>query len=417
MILVQNHRLPLNGSRILTVILLIGLFLGACAPKVLRPGGSKGTKVPPKKTEEADKKKDIEAAEKKEINFNNIALLLPFQLDKVIDSLPNKRDVDRSGLALDFYQGFKLGLDMLANEGDNFKLHVLDTKDNVGEVQKLAVGKDIVDAQLIIGPIFPTEINAFSTSANLKDKLQISPLAASNPSRYQVDNLVTVTPPIEVHAQVISKYIASKFGGDSKILIINTNDEDSRKFIDPLKTALEALDIQYTEVTEINEIEAALAVASKNLIINGSTNQYFVSPLIADLHRLKTEQAFDVSIIGHPNWSRLDLNAEYLSELNTCISSSYYVNEADDKVRKFRVNYFDLYKVIPSDFAFKGYDTGVFFGKLLAKHPKDYASQVAKDKYNGLSIGFDFKHNASAGYINNFVRLLRFNGTTYKPLL
>lgn len=416
MILVQNHRLPLNGSKILAVILLMGMLFGACAPKILRPGGGKGPKSPSKKTEEAEKKEDVKTGAKKEISFNNIALLLPFQLDKVVDSLPNKRDVERSSLALDFYQGFKLGLDMLAKEGDNFKLHVLDTKDNTGEVQKLAVGKDIADAQLVIGPIFPTEINAFSSSADLKGKLQISPLAASNPSRYQIDNLVTVTPPIEVHAQVISKYIADKFGADGKVIIVSTNDEDSRKFIDPLKTALDALDVHYTEVTELSDIEANLAVTGKNLVISGSANQYFLSPLIADLYRLKTEQAYDLSLIGHPNWSKLDFNAEYLKALNTCISSSYFISEANDDVRKFRVNYFDLYKVIPSEFAFKGFDTGVFFGRLLARHPEDYVSRVAKEKHNGLSIGFDFKQNPNAGYVNNFVRLLHFNGTTYKPL-
>lgn len=416
MILVQNHRLPLNGSNLIFVILFAGLMWGACAPKILRPSGSKDAKQPSKEKEEESRDVEEEVAEKEIVSFNSIALLLPFQLDKVIDSMPNRKDVERSSLALDFYQGFKLGLDRLTSEGDNFKLNVLDTRDNAGEVQRLAVGQDIEDAQLVVGPVFPAEINAFSKAANLNGKLQISPLAASDPSQYNISNLVTVTPPIEIHAQATAKYIAEEYQVGEQIIIVDNDEGDSKKFLLPLKTTLNKLNISFKEVKEIEELEMSLGVSTANIVINASTNQFFVAPLIAELYIQKTENAYDISLVGHPNWNRLDLDPNYLSTLNTCISSSYYVNDNDSEARRFRQQYTDLFRVAPTDFAYKGYDAGLFFGRLLAEHAEDYVDRLVKEKHDGLSMGFDFSYIPNAGYINHHVRLLRFDGKRYRPL-
>lgn len=415
MILVQNHRLRLSGSKVLAFVFLLS-FLASCAPKVLRPGGGKGPKPPTKEPTEKEKEVGEKPVEKAPLHFNSMALLLPFQLDRVIDSLPNRTDVERAALALDFYQGFKLGLDRLSVDGENFKLHVLDTRDNVAEVKRIATDKGVEEAQIVIGPIFPTEINAFSSAANLEGKLQISPLAASSPSRYQVNNLVTVTPPIDVHAAVIAKHVAAKYGTADRVIIFANNDEDSRKLLDPLKAALDKLRVVYSEVEELTDIEISLGTTGKNVVINASTNQYFVAPLIASLYTLKTESGYDISLIGHPNWSKLDLNPEYLGLLNTCISSSYSVDEQNAAVKKFKDSYFSMFKVVPSEFAYKGYDTGLFFGKLLAKYPKDYAEQLLKEKHKGIAIGFEFVHSPESGYINNSVKLLRFDGRVYRPL-
>ncbi|QNL52149.1 amino acid ABC transporter substrate-binding protein [Olivibacter sp. SDN3] len=416
MILVRNRRLPLSGSNLIFAILFAGLIWGACSPKVLRPGGGKDVKKPSKEKEEErrDIEEEVEATET--LNFNNIALLLPFQLDKVIDSMPNRKDVERSSLALDFYQGFKLGLDRLTSGGDNFKLNVLDTRDNAGEAQRLAVGQDVKDAQLVVGPVFPTEINAFSKAANLKGKLQISPLAASDPSQYNIGNLVTVTPPIEVHAQAIAKYIAAEYSVGEQIIIVDNDDEDSKKFLLPLKNTLNKLNISFKEVKEIEDFELSLAVSTANIVINASTNQFFVAPLVAELYTQKTENAYDISLVGHPNWVRLDLDPNYLSTLNTCISSSYYVNDNDAEVKSFKKLYGDLFKVIPTDFAYKGYDAGLFFGRLLAEHPEDYADHLIKEAHDGVSMGFDFNYTPNAGYVNHHIRLLRFDGERYRPL-
>src|SRR5690606_34634666 len=130
-----------------------------------------------------------------------IALLLPFELDKANQHAPSAADIKRSALALDFYQGFKAGLDALSAEGANFKLNVMDTRDDTGENARIAKLDEVQDAALVVGPVYPKEIQVFGFNAKLEHALQISPLAASMPSEFNLSNLVTITAPLPVHVR------------------------------------------------------------------------------------------------------------------------------------------------------------------------------------------------------------------------
>src|SRR5690606_29769893 len=166
MILVQNLRLPLNGSKCL-VGLAVLLFLVGCTPKVRVLRGP-GSKVPPKTEKPADKEEAAEVTtETEKVDVKNIALLLPFELDKANPHAPSTADIKRSALALDFYQGFKLGLDVLAEEGTHFKLNVLDTRDDAGESARIAKLEAVQNAALVVGPVYPKEIRVFGFNASL----------------------------------------------------------------------------------------------------------------------------------------------------------------------------------------------------------------------------------------------------------
>src|SRR5690606_5078333 len=116
--------------------------------------------VEPEEPEKEEVEKPVEAP------VNNIALLLPFQLDRV-QGQPSVEDVKRAEIPLDFYQGFKMALDKLAEEGTNFRLTVLDTRDNVNQNQAIGKSPAIQSADLVIGPIFPKEIPAFAAASDL----------------------------------------------------------------------------------------------------------------------------------------------------------------------------------------------------------------------------------------------------------
>src|SRR3546814_275839 len=182
MILVRNRRLPLNGSKCLLGLSVL-VLLAACTPKV-RVLRAPGSNVPSKTEAPTEKEETREKPEEEEVvDFNQIALLLPFELEKANPHAPSAADIKRSALALDFYQGFKTGLDALSAEGANFKLNVLDTRDDAGENARIAKLGEVQDAALVVGPIYPKEIQVFGFNAQLDYALQISPLAASMPSR------------------------------------------------------------------------------------------------------------------------------------------------------------------------------------------------------------------------------------------
>lgn len=418
MILVQNHRLPLSGNKCLAA-LAVFLFLAGCTPKVRVLRGS-GSNVPPKVDVPAEKEKtEEEIVEAEKADVKNIALLLPFELDKANQHAPSAVDIKRSALALDFYQGFKLGLDALAAEGTNFKLDVLDTRDDVGESARIAKLQAVQQAALVVGPVYPKEIQVFGFNASLDDALQISPLAASMPSEFNQPNLVTITAPLPVHVRALAAHLVKQYQSGDVIVLYQTKDAASEQLLSPLKAEIRRLkkDINIADVHDAESLESRVHLSGKNLVVLATTNKYQISPVLAHLHTLQDELSYEIQLFGHPAWSKLGFHEDDgLEELKTRITSSYHVDTQSQLVRKFNQQYQGEFGVVPTEFAYKGYDAAYYFGGLLAKYGADYKQHITDSGYDGLHNAFRFEYNSAWGYVNNAVFILQYRGGDFQPL-
>jgi len=419
MISVQNRRLRLNGNKGLVGIALV-LLMAACTPKVRVLRGS-GTTPPPKKevpSEDKDKKEEVDT-DTKEVDVNNIALLLPFELDKANPHAPSTEDIKRSALALDFYQGFKLGLDALAEKGTNFKVNVLDTRDDPAENTRIAKLEQVQDAALVVGPVYPKEIQVFGFNASLEEALQISPLAASMPSEFNLPNLVTITAPITAHVQALAARIAQQYQSGDVVILYQTQDAASRQFLSPLKAEVGRLkkDIKVVEVTDEESLESSVHISGKNLVVLATTNKYQISPILAHLRKLHDELSYQIQLFGHPNWAKLEFDeTDGLAIFRTCITTSYYVDKGRAEVRRFDEQYRREFGIPATEFAYKGYDAAYYFGGLLAKYGAAYKEYITQEEYRGLHNAFKFEHNPNWGYVNNAVFMLQYRSGDFQPL-
>lgn len=417
---VRNLRLRLNGNKWVGCSIAIILLIAGCTPKVrvLRGPGDKTTPTT-EESKEAEKRAEIESEEAK-VDKNHIALLLPFELDKANPHAPSTADIKRSALALDFYQGFKLGLDALVEkEGSHFKVNVLDTRDDVSENARVAKLEEVQQAALVVGPVFPKEIQVFGFNADLKNALQISPLAASMPSEFNIPNLVTITPPITAHVNGLAKHIARQYRTGDVVVLYQTQDAASKQFLSPLKAAILRADksINVEEVSDEEGLDRTVRLSGKNLVVLGTTNAYQLSPILAQLTKLQEELSYDIRLFGHPNWAKLDFQGGGgLAGLRTYITTSYYIDQSDPRVRTFDQHYRKTYGVAPTEFAYKGYDAAFYFGGLLAKYGADYKKHVADNRYNGLHNAFEFEYNPAWGYVNNAVSILQYRAGSFQPL-
>lgn len=409
---VQSHQRQLSGSRVLIVFVLLA-FLSSCS--IFRPT------APPVKTEpkeepiEPEEPKDVEEETPVEPTVNSVVLLLPFQLNRIAGE-PSREDVKRVSVPLDFYQGFKLAMDNLAQRGNNFKLTVLDSRDNIAENKRMAVSPEVQSADLIVGPIFPQEIAAFSSSSKRSNVLQVSPLAASKPSQFMYPNLVSLIAPIDLHSAGIADYIDEIKRRNDQIILINKGDEESIEFLTPLKRSFSEKSIQFKEVNDVNKVRDILDLVDNNIIVVGSTNKYAVNTILTELVDLKDELNVKIDLFGHPNWSRGSFDTFNLELLNTKISTSFYVNSDKSTVRDFQRKYKEQFKIEPTEYAYKGFDTGFFFGYMLAKYGAEYPEHLTDETYVGVQTDYHFEKDPTWGYVNVFVRILEFNGYKYVPI-
>lgn len=394
------------GKRITYYVKRIALitFLASCSPKtvpVKKPETPPVVVTPPPVKEEVPSKKRV----------SNVALVLPFQLDKITSKNIQQKDITRSALALDFYQGFKMALDSLAAKGDEFKLDVLDNRDNLNRNVTLTKVPGVTNADVIVGPVFPDGIKIFSDNPELRNKLQVSPLAAAMPAQFHNPKLVSMNNSIDQHAQKLADFLGQKYKAEQvNMILLNPRKTEDEAFAAPVRKYIVAgRKFIFMEVTSIAGVESNLSSSKTNVVIISTDN---TSAVLSSVGRLYLKrQTNKIEVYGHPNWAKLKtLEAEKLQALNTRITSSYYIDPKSPQVKNFNAAYKVRYQIEPSEFAYKGFDTGYIFGSLLARYGKDYAKHLAGFKYDGLHNNFHFGFDPGIGYTNKSMMMLRYTG-------
>lgn len=402
MILAQNHLLPLSGNKYY-LIFFAGLILSACSPKI--------TNTPAKKPEPVKTaEKEVEAPAVK-FSQANIALLIPFRLNEINLKTATKAEVERSAMAIDFYQGFKIGIDSAAAMGLNFKLNVYDTRNNNSQVAGLIRNGGLNTANLIIGPVFPDELKYIRNYSVEKHIPVVNPLAATHPDEFNNPNLISIANNIDLHTYKLGDFITKKYNPVNTILVlINPKNPDDEVMAKPLRTYFAESKNQFIlqEYASVFNMEMKLIKNRKYVIIVCSSSRDFVIPTLDKLVKLKNAGLLDVDLFGHPDWIKQNYNTDKLQALHTTVTSSYKVDYTKTEVNQFIKKYRAAFHFEPGEYAFKGFDIGFYFATLLSQHGQEYLHYLTKEKYTGLHNRFSFIHDERLGYINTSLMLLRY---------
>ncbi|WP_454880143.1 ABC transporter substrate-binding protein [Sphingobacterium detergens] len=425
MISVQNHPLRLSGNKI-WVAALVALCLASCTTKkstVLRsPSSSKGeqqtavTKPNSEKDKPVVKVGDVQNVNGHSVKNNKIALLLPFELNSIAKTVTTE-DVERSALALDFYQGFQAGLDKIAKDGMLFDLQVIDSRDNVAYNASLGTAATVKDAALVVGPVYPREIRSFAQTFANKNVLQVSPLAATMASEFSVPNLVSMTPSIRTHSETMAKFVADQYYNGDQILIYDAGDDESKQFLVNFASEVTKANAQakVKTVMSLNELNNSLVLTGTNHVVSGTANKNLVKGLLDAMDERFLNPGNQFKLYGHPNLSKLSFeNFENMDFYSLTVTSSSLANDSDGDTKKFISNYKSLYKVDPSEFSYKGYDAAVYFGRLLHKYGVDYVSHMTQEKFSGLNSDYRFEFYPKWGYANRALGIMVYHNKKFE---
>src|SRR5690606_40133860 len=81
------------------------------------------------------------------------------------------------------------------------------------------------------------------------------------------------------------------------------------------------------------------------------------------------------------NWSKASFDSINLNLLKTKITTSYYVNTFKSNVRDFERKYIEEFRIKPSEYAYKGFDTGYFFGSLLGRSEERRVGKECRSRW------------------------------------
>lgn len=415
-----NRQQLLSGNKWL-MLFLPAIFLAACSPKVRRVTEAPAvkTEAPKPETKKVDTVKVVEKAPVKTARVPSIALLLPFSLDPVGSVISTQNQI-KTNIAVDFYEGFRLALDSLTNNGQSYKLTVLDTRDEETQAQNLALNPAVRKSDLIVGPVFPAGVQAFSARISVLHKPVVSPLSAASPATYNNPSLITLTPPLEFHAMRVAQYIKENIN-PKVVYVLRSGFSEENKYILPFKKTLDSLSkkrIKIVDVTitkgDFTVLLPTLSKTSENVFVIPSTQRSFLRVTLDAMDKLS--DTYPVQLFGHPSWSKASyLRPELLEKMHTFITSAYQVNFKSANVISFIKSFHKTYHAEPTEYAIKGFDTGLYFGKILADPSADF-NHFQNTPVDALHNRFEFVQKKGYGWINRYVELLQYEDYSLKPV-
>ena len=456
MILVQNLRLQLNGSRIL-LLLFAGILIQSCGtskkasrnnsgipptkskpdvivakPKVdtvvWKNEQPKKDKIPTNTNEEPAKPKPNTTIKKyvKEDSVFRIVSLLPLKSDEV-DTTVSK--IPSANIRfIHFYAGMKMAVEEVNYEsGRKVILDVFDTKSNDVSISLLQK-YDRTPPHLIIGP-YKTDALKYATDwAKNHETTLISPWVSSSSITEKNPYYVQIKAGLTAQYKMLNQHARNHYNVDNIILVSKSEDDSKYRYFND--TVQEAQKIEEKIIKEEDLASTQTNVLTPYFKTEGTT--VFILPLasIKDenyiyhfLRRVSLEKGTkDVVVYGMHKWLELKPEiTEYLNIQKIRLSISNYVDSDNSEVRSFKKKYYNKYREFPSEEALEGYDLMKYCIRSIRNYGVDFQNTNSSIISPGLQSSFqlmpiskDKTKNQIDFYENAFIKIIEVRNNKYR---
>ena len=362
----------------------------------------------------------------------NVALLLPFYLDKNDTLEAKRRKVDKpeiyrqSKVGLDFYMGAIQAVDSLRNAGHQVRLFVYDTQRDTNKVKEILRKPEIEEVSLFIGPLYTSNFRIVANYAKQRGVGIVSPVPQNNRILLGNSFVTKVSPSIPVQVQKLARYIVWN-KQDANVLLINSTRPADFKLVDAFRQKstqlLKRQDSAGDTIPQINlytvsakRIKGELVEGKENIIVVPSGDQAFVSELLLALNNMveksrKDEEIdYQISIYGIDKWKRFNnMEPDYLHRLNVHVTSPEYIDYTSATTQTFIRSFRSRFETEPARYSYLGFDVTYYFLQALSEYGiafHDKLPELAKNM-NSISLDF-FQTGVESGYENDQVFILRF---------
>jgi len=361
----------------------------------------------------------------KKTNYN-IALLLPFSLDEIInldinEAVKNKNNFPTvPALAYDFYLGFKRACDSLINKEFelNIQLYDIDDKDSL-ELVKFVSDPKFKNFDMIFGPLFAGGFKSVAKKAKEQHVPIISPLTTQNKILYNNIYVSKTNPSQYTLLESLADYcIDSLKINNASIFLLLPNDKDKKEkdfvnafkkyYNEKIKLLTKSSKDTLITVKGLSALKDQLKSETKNVIINLSTNEVLISDFITQLAIIVEKK--DVTLCGWESLRNMEnLDQAYLNQLQFTFPHQYNISN---------INQFDILKeeykffqnTLPSEFYFIGFENAFYYLKNLKETGPDFVHALNNYSYESNYMRFKFvRPDLTTGFDNRGVYIFKYN--------
>ncbi len=307
-----------------------------------------------------------------------MAWMLPFTLDRrSLDVLraPDDQKRNRPLVALGFWEGALLAADTLEARGYAVDLYAFDTRNSAQTVRQLCARPELLDVDLILGPVFDApmqEALAFAGNRGIPvvSPLRVTPLAPPRPGLYGV------RPPNELLLEGLGRHLATARPRDNVVVLRRDSAEEVRltqRLLHgmagggPLDSARRSRVTEWVTDFRLKGLADTLSLVAHNAVVVPSRDEVFVNAVCRSLSTLASTGDYRLSVYGLPDWQRFESVAlDYLQRIDWHFPV-HYLPAADSAFHAaFERRYRERFHTPPTELAYLGYDLTLYFGMALS---------------------------------------------------
>ena len=309
------------------------------------------------------------------------------------------------------YEGILLAADTLRAVGLNVNLHVYDIKGDTVELTSLIGTGALEDMDLIIGPVYSSNLAIVTAYAHNLGIPVVSPVSLMNNSLLNGNpDLFIAVPTIGIAQNDIVREIGQY--ADENFVFIHSDtahfDNDvwsfKNKIINELSNRIPFEEIKFRELPfftrsafdndSINRLEHALSNKTGNIVIIASEEDPVISETLQNIHSLSRK--YDIKVFGYPAMRNVNLESRFFFDLNLIIYSPYWIDYSRKDIKEFDADFRQKFLTEPSEtsYAWIGYDITYYFLSGLAIFGKEFTIHPEIHNPDLLETQFDFRRRS-----------------------
>lgn len=315
---------------------------------------------------------DIEFLRLGENNVLKAALMMPFHAKGKVN--PN---------AVDFYRGMLVAMEELKKEGMSIELSVFDTENSVPRIKELLAYEDgLLDANIIFGPVYEDEVRHVLPLAEDNHIPLVTPFAdmsnISSPVLFQMqpaaefkgEKLAQIFPEAEEVVYIYAATNDNAFVADMRVLT-NSLPSRSLNFVYNRQPLLYRRNSDGTNGELISD-KSLLRSQSKKLFVIAADKDTDVDRILATLSSARIYNAErglsvgDYVVAGNRRWMRMEsLDHQLFFKNNVAFLVTHHAKRHEYVVRQFDAAYIRAYQMLPTMFAYRGYEAAMIFCRKM----------------------------------------------------
>lgn len=360
-----------------------------------------------------------------------VALLLPFmfakndlEMNKTLKFGQEREMYSVTKIAFEFYQGFKLAADSLAQAGLNVELFVFDTGRDTAKIGQLIRSKEFDDIDLVVGPLYRNTIKHAVDQCTSRGIKIVLPFKADPSVLHDNKNVFKAVSSNMTLMDGTVDYIVKNHAHHNVIILKPYSDGDKAlyerakarfnekiKLVNSYNSSIVELSLGSSGGRDLN---GYMKKDTANVVIVPSNDIKFVSGAMNRLNKVMNLNPYAknlrIVVFGFEDWNKYDdIEVLHRNRLNQHYASYRFVDYNKDRGLDFVKAFRSETGTDPTVYSTQGFDIGMYF--LSALHFYGTSFENSFDSYSMRLVQNDFKFlqiAPTSGFENTSVTIVRY---------